>query len=106
MSVLQYCYSSGSQNTLRLASALAANYSDPAILKEKCRALWPDCDIYCGSTHFRVTVANQCKETSFYFDMVPDDTNKNYPEHKPAFMVLHERTTAAEHNKYPKGRNP
>lgn len=28
-----------------------------------------------------------------------------YPEHKPNAALLHERTTAAQHNKYPRGRN-
>lgn len=102
MSVLQYAYSSGSQNILRLASALAVNYPDPEVLKEKCKLLWPGCEIYCGHTHFRVTLHDQSKETSFYFDSVPDGSCDKYPNHKPNHSEMQEPVAPFKH--YPKGR--
>ena len=42
-------------------------------LKKACRAIWPDCDIYQGGTHIRVTPAGAFKHCSpcpsFYVDL-------------------------------------
>lgn len=58
---------------LQLAVALTAMFSTRQELIEACRRLWPECDIYGGGTHIRVTpkkIAGQWDQTSFYVETI------------------------------------
>jgi len=70
-------YSDAQEPLLRFVEALVAYAPDRAELERICIAIWPECDIYKGHTHWRVMPEGQTMHhdgrPSFYVDFAESE---------------------------------
>jgi hypothetical protein len=56
--------------TVQLVAAIVAYADDEEHFRRICKGVWPECDFYSGSTHFRVLVNGRSNGPSVYVNLV------------------------------------